>query len=230
MVGTVAVIFSCGNFSRDNVGLETDEKQIFLCGAVDHSFKLVNLDFVSILAGFCLSLQPKLTGTIGTKCFVWNLLLLLLLCRLVIPDLQNNILMFGWLVIGSPLGRMTLLNKSLKGLSPESEYNGQVALLHTEDRAKMHKKDTRDLSTQFLMASFSQVHSKVNGLLLTSSRKGRSEFRALNETENLMLDLTGYYIFLQNPKDRMFTIITVMQEMLTVWQGSKILLHRIISK
>ena len=58
VVGTVPVAFSFVNFSRDIVGLETDEKQIRLCEAVDHSFKLVNLDFVSILTGSCLRLQP----------------------------------------------------------------------------------------------------------------------------------------------------------------------------
>ena len=67
VVGTVSVAFSFVNFSRDIVGLETDEKQIRLCEAVDHSFKLVNLDFVSILTGFCLRLQPASTGIIGTK-------------------------------------------------------------------------------------------------------------------------------------------------------------------
>ena len=69
VVGTVSVIFSCGNFSRDIVGLETDEKQILLYEAVDHSFKLVNLDFVSVLTGFCLRLKPTPTGIIGTKRF-----------------------------------------------------------------------------------------------------------------------------------------------------------------
>ena len=52
MVGTLSVIFSCGNFSRDIVGLEADEKQILLCKAVDHSFKYVNLEFVSIVTDF----------------------------------------------------------------------------------------------------------------------------------------------------------------------------------
>ena len=46
------------NISRDTVGLVTDEKQTRFCEAVDHSFKLVNLDFVSILTGSCLRLQP----------------------------------------------------------------------------------------------------------------------------------------------------------------------------
>ena len=58
VVGTVPVAFPFVNFSRDIDGLETDEKQIRLCEAVDHSFKLVNLDFVSILTGSCLRLQP----------------------------------------------------------------------------------------------------------------------------------------------------------------------------
>ena len=67
MVGTLSVIFSYDSFSRDIVGLETDEKQILLCEAVDHSFKLVSLDYVFILTGFCLRLQPAPTGIIGTK-------------------------------------------------------------------------------------------------------------------------------------------------------------------
>ena len=67
MVGTVPVAFSFVNFSRDIVGLETDEKQIRLCEAVDHSFNLMNLDFVSILTGFCLRLQPASTGITGAK-------------------------------------------------------------------------------------------------------------------------------------------------------------------
>ena len=67
VVGTVPVAFSFVNFSRDIVGLETDEKQIRLCEAVDHSFKLVNLDFVSILTGFCLRLQPASTGISGAE-------------------------------------------------------------------------------------------------------------------------------------------------------------------
>ena len=58
---------------------------------------------------------------------------------------------------------MTQLNKSLNSFSPESGYNEQIDLLHTEDRARMHKKDTQDLSTQFLMASFlTKVHTKVD--------------------------------------------------------------------
>ena len=52
VVGTVPVAFSFVNFSRDIVGLETEEIQIRLCEAVDHSFKLMNLEFVSILTGF----------------------------------------------------------------------------------------------------------------------------------------------------------------------------------
>ena len=67
VVGTVPVAFSFVNFSRDIVGLETDEKQIRLCEAVDHSFNLMNLDFVSILTGFCLRLQPASTGITGAK-------------------------------------------------------------------------------------------------------------------------------------------------------------------
>ena len=67
MVCAVSVVFSFVNFSRDIVGLETDEKQIRLCEAVDHSFKLVNLDFISILTGFCLRLQPASTGITGAK-------------------------------------------------------------------------------------------------------------------------------------------------------------------
>ena len=38
MVGTVSVIFNCGNVSRDIAGSETDEKQILLCEAVGHCF------------------------------------------------------------------------------------------------------------------------------------------------------------------------------------------------
>ena len=67
VVGTVPVAFSFVNFSRDIVGLETDEIQIRLCEAVDHSFNLMNLDFVSILTGFCLRLQPASTGITGAK-------------------------------------------------------------------------------------------------------------------------------------------------------------------
>ena len=67
VVCAVSVVFSFVNFSRDIVGLETDEKQIRLCEAVDHSFKLVNLDFVSILTGFCLRLQPASTGITGAE-------------------------------------------------------------------------------------------------------------------------------------------------------------------
>ena len=69
---------------------------------------------------------------------------------------------------------MTQLNKYLNSFSPESGYNEQIDLLHTEDRARMHKKDVQDLFTQFLMASF-----------FTSLHKGRSKFIMLNETENL---------------------------------------------
>ena len=150
VVDTVSVIFSCGNFSRDIVGLETDEKQILLCEAVDHSFKLVNLDFFSIL-----------TGTIETKWFAWNLLLFIL-WSFVIPDLQNKILMFGWLVTDSPIEWMILLNKFLKSFSLESWYNEQIFLLHTEDRARMHKKDAQDISTQVLMVSFLTCSHKGN--------------------------------------------------------------------
>ena len=130
------------NFSRNTVGLETDEKQIWFFEAVDHSFKLVNLDFVSILTGSCLRLQPE------------------------------------W---------MTQLYKSLNRFSLESGYNEQIDLLHTEDRARMHKKDAQDLSTQFLMTSF-----------LTSSYKGRSKFSVLNETENLKARLNGMLYFSAN--------------------------------
>ena len=52
VVGTVPVAFSFVNFSRDIVCLETEEIQTRLCEAVDHSFKLMNLEFVSILTGF----------------------------------------------------------------------------------------------------------------------------------------------------------------------------------
>ena len=69
VIVTVSVMFSCGNFSRDIVGLETDEKKILLCEAIGHSLKLVNLEFVSILTGFCLSLQSAPTGIIGIKWF-----------------------------------------------------------------------------------------------------------------------------------------------------------------
>ena len=65
----VSVMFSCGSLSRDIVGLETDEKKILFCEAIGHSFKLVNLDFVSILTGFCLTLQSAPTGIIGIKWF-----------------------------------------------------------------------------------------------------------------------------------------------------------------
>ena len=79
---------------------------------------------------------------------------------------------------------MTLLNKSLKSFCPESGYNEQIGLLHTEDRARMHKKDAQDLSTQLIMASF-----------LTSLHKGRSKFSVLNETENLKARLNGMFYF-----------------------------------
>ena len=58
---------------------------------------------------------------------------------------------------------MTQLDKSLNSFSPESGYYEKIDLLHTEDRARIHKKDAQDLSTQFLMISF-----------LISSQKGRS--------------------------------------------------------
>ena len=125
------------------------KKQILLCEAIDHSLNLVNLDCVSTLTGFSLRLQPAPTRIIGTKWFAWNLLLLSLLWSFVIPDLQNDILMSGWLAIDSPLGWITLLNKSLKNLSPETGYNEQIDLLHTEDRARMHKTDAQDYLHRF---------------------------------------------------------------------------------
>ena len=77
---------------------------------------------------------------------------------------------------------MTQLNKSLNSFSPESGYNEQIDLLHTEDRARMHKKDAQDLSTVF------------NGLLShKSSHKGRSKFRILHETKNLKAQLNGMF-------------------------------------
>ena len=79
---------------------------------------------------------------------------------------------------------MTQLNKYLNSFSPESGYNEQIDLLHTVDRARMHKKDAHDLSTQFLMASF-----------VTSSHKGRSKFSVLSETENLKARLNGLLYF-----------------------------------
>ena len=79
---------------------------------------------------------------------------------------------------------MAQLNKSLNSFSPRSGYNEQIDLLHTEDRARMHKKDAQDLSTQFLMASF-----------LTSSHKGRSKFSVLNETENIKARLNEMLYF-----------------------------------
>ena len=79
---------------------------------------------------------------------------------------------------------MAQLNKSLNSFSPKSGYNEQIDLLHTEDRARMHKKDAQDLSTQFLMASF-----------LTSSHKGRSKFSVLNETENIKARLNEMLYF-----------------------------------
>ena len=75
-------------------------------------------------------------------------------------------------------------DKSLKSFSPESGCNEQIDLLYTEGRARMHKKDAQDLSTQFLMTSF-----------LTSSQKGRSKFSVLNETENLKARLYGMLYF-----------------------------------
>ena len=79
---------------------------------------------------------------------------------------------------------MAQLNKSLNSFSPRSGYNEQIDILHTEDRARMHKKDAQDLSTQFLMASF-----------LTSSHKGRSKFSVLNETENIKARLNEMLYF-----------------------------------
>ena len=70
--------------------------------------------------------------------------------------------MFGWLVTDSPLGWMTQLNKSLNSFSPESGYSEKIDLIHTEDKARMHKKDAQDLSAQYLLASFSQVQTKVD--------------------------------------------------------------------
>ena len=64
--------------------------------------------------------------------------------------------------------------KYLNSFSLGSGYNEQIDLLHTEDRARMYKKDAQDLSAQFLIVSF-----------LASSHKGRSKFSVLNETENL---------------------------------------------
>ena len=102
----------------------------------------------------------------------------------MIPDLQNNILMFGWLVIDSPLGWITQLNKSLNSFSSESGYSEKIDLMHTDDKARMHKKDAQDLSPQFLLASF-----------LTSSHKSRSKFNEHNETENLKARLNGMLYF-----------------------------------
>ena len=92
VIVTVSVMFSCGNFSRDIVGLETDEKKILLCEAIGHSFKLVNLDFVSILTGL-------LNFAVCTNRNNWHkmvclkfLPLLFLLWSLLIPGLQNIIL------------------------------------------------------------------------------------------------------------------------------------------
>ena len=67
LVGTVSVLFYFGNFLRDIVSLETDEKQIWLFEAIDHSFKLLNLYCELILTGFCLRLQLAPTGITGTK-------------------------------------------------------------------------------------------------------------------------------------------------------------------
>ena len=69
---------------------------------------------------------------------------------------------------------MTLFNKYPKTFSTEPGYNEEIDLLHTEDRARMHKKDVQVSPTKFLMASF-----------LTSLHKGRSKFCVLSETENL---------------------------------------------
>ena len=66
---TVSVMFFCSNFSRDIVDWGTDKKKILLCEAIGHSFKLVTLYFVSILTGFCLSLQSAPTGIISIKWF-----------------------------------------------------------------------------------------------------------------------------------------------------------------
>ena len=99
----------------------------------------------------------------------------------------NNIIYYVWLTsdrLAASLGWMILLNKSLKSFSSGSGWNKQIDLLHTEDRARMHKKDAQNLSTQFLTASF-----------LTSSHKGRSKFSVLNETENLKARLNKMLYF-----------------------------------
>ena len=57
---------------------------------------------------------------------------------------------------------MTQLNNSLNNFSPEPGYNDQIDLLHTEDRARIHKKDPQDLYTQFLMASVLTSSHKVD--------------------------------------------------------------------
>ena len=44
---------------------------------------------------------------------------------------------------------MTQLNKSLNSFSSESGYNEQIVLLHTEDRARMNKKDVQGISAVF---------------------------------------------------------------------------------
>ena len=77
---------------------------------------------------------------------------------------------------------MTQLNKSLNSFSPESGYSEKIDLIHTEDKAKIHKKDAQDLSAQFLLASF-----------LTSLHKGRSKFNEHNEMENLKARLNRMF-------------------------------------
>ena len=82
---------------------------------------------------------------------------------------------------------MILLNKFLKSFSLESWYNEQIVLLHTEDRARMHKKDAQDISTQVLMVSF-----------LTSSHKGNQNSACSMKPKTKKPDSTVCYIFLQN--------------------------------
>ena len=143
----------------------------------------MDLDFVSILTGFCLRLQPTSTGITGTKWFPWNLLLLFLLWSLVIPNLQNNILMFGWPVVEFPLGWMAWLNKSLNSFSSESRTTSKL----TYYTLKIELECTKRMSKIYL-------HS-FNGLLAHSFTQSRSKFSVLNETKNLKGWLYGMLYF-----------------------------------
>ena len=91
----------------------------------------------------------------------------------------------AWLTTDSfPPTWIAQLNKSPKRFFPESGCNEQINLLHTENRASMHRKNAQDFSTQFLRASFP-----------TNSHKGKSNFSVLNEAANLKAQLNQMLYF-----------------------------------